>query len=83
MKMNLKSNGKMSNRQYHANGKPRWWARVGSGAGAEFLEIDDVRGDEYLDVVVEVDDDVKEISIGVGPRGSHGVRETVTVSPMG
>jgi len=67
----------MSNRQYHAYGKPTWWARVGSGESAQFLRIPRTRGDEDLSCTVEVDDDVKEIYIGVGPNNQHGVRETV------
>ena len=67
----------MSNRQYHLNGRPCWWARVGSGESAQFLRIPRTRGDEDLSCTVEVDDDVKEIYIGVGPNNQHGVRETV------
>lgn len=69
----------MSNRQYHAYGGPTWWARVGSGDNAIFLPIPKVRGDYPLDCVVEVDDDVKEICIGAGPKGKHGVREKIVL----
>ena len=67
----------MSNRQYHAYGCPRWWARVGSGDNARFLDIPKVRGDNDLRCTVEVEDDVPVIYIGVGPNNKHGVRETV------
>lgn len=67
----------MSNRQYHAYGGPTWWARVGSGDTARFLPIPKVRGDYPLHCTVEVEDDVDTIYIGAGPKGKHGVRETI------
>ena len=67
----------MSNRQYHAYGCPTWWARVGSGDNAVFLPIPKVRGDYPLNCNVQVNDDVTEIYIGVGPKGKYGVRETI------
>jgi len=59
------------------HGCPRWWARVGSGDNARFLDIPKVRGDNDLRCTVEVEDDVTVIYIGVGPNNKHGVRETV------
>ena len=38
-KSRLVSSRAMSNTGYHANGKPRWWARAGTGTDARFLEI--------------------------------------------
>lgn len=67
----------MSNRQYHLNGRPCWWARIGSGDSARFLDIPRTRGDEDLVCTVEVEDDVKVIYIGVGPNNKNGVREKV------
>lgn len=67
----------MSNTGYHANGKPNWWARIGSGVSATFVEIERVRGDRKLDVIVELPPGTV-VSIGAG-RGSHrAIRETVT-----
>ena len=67
----------MSNRQYHRTGCPRWWARIGKGDTAKFLDIPRTRGDDDLSCTVEVDDDVSRIYIGAGPNDKHGVRETV------
>ena len=79
MRVRLQSQSRMSNRQYHAWGKPTWWARIGSGDNAVFLPIGRVRGDYYLDVEGEVPDDTTEIHIGVGPRNKYGVRETIRI----
>ena len=74
----IRNNGpSMSNRQYHACGCPRWWARVGQGEHAQFLPIPRVRGDKDLDCTVEVDDGVDKIYIGAGPNNQHGVRYTI------
>ncbi len=73
----LKSNGRMSNTGYHANGKPNWWARIGSGDSARFLQIPRVRGDNHLECEVDVPSGTT-VYIGVG-KGSHKtIRETVT-----
>lgn len=79
MRVVLQSKGRMSNRQYHIHGKPTWWARIGSGPDAVFLPIGRVRGDSYLNIEIDVPDDTTEIHIGVGPRGRHGVRETIRI----
>ena len=73
----IQSSDRMSNRQYHGAGKPNWWARVGKGDSAKFLKIGSVRGDDRLDVTIEVNDDITEIAIGAGPNNRYGVRETV------
>lgn len=72
--------GQMSNRGYHAAGKPCWWTRVGS----TFLDIPRVRGDQCLDRDVTVDTTGGPVTVayGVGPR-DNGVRETVTIHPDG
>ena len=80
MKVLLQSKSRMSNRQYHIHGKPTWWARVGAGENAIFLPIGRVRGDCYLYATVEVPDGTELVYIGVGPRGRHGVRETIRIA---
>lgn len=71
----------MSNTGYHQNGKPNWWARVGQGSDAEFLVIPKVRGDNELDVVVNVPPGTT-VHIGAG-KGSHKtIRQTVTTEPI-
>jgi len=79
MKVRLQSHNRMSNRQYHIHGKPTWWARIGSGPDAVFLPIGRVRGDYFLDIEVEVPDGTEVVYIGVGPKGRHGVRETIRI----
>lgn len=71
----------MSNTGFHANGKPNWWARVGSGASTRFLEIPTVRGDKILDCVVDLPPGT-EVHCGAG-KGSHKtVRETVVTEAL-
>lgn len=71
----LRSTDRMSNRQYHRNRQPRWWARIGSGDAAEWVEIGTIRGDQALDVVVPLPPGTS-VHIGCGPR-DNGIRETV------
>lgn len=76
MSSRIITNSRMSNTGYHQNGKPNWWARIGSGADARFLNIPRVRGDEILDCVVDVPVGTT-VYCGAG-RGSYKtVRETV------
>jgi hypothetical protein len=75
-KYRIQSAGRMSNRQYHAQGKPTWWARIGSGDDARFVTLPRIRGDEKLNVIVSLDAE-DDLHIGVG-KGDGGVRETVT-----
>ena len=46
---------KMSCTQYHKQGKPNWWARVGSGPSVKFVRMPKVCGDMRLDVRGEID----------------------------
>jgi hypothetical protein len=71
----------MSNTGYHANGKPNWWARIGSGEGASFLSIPRVRGDENLDVVVDVGPGTV-VFCGAGKGTYKTVRQTVTTEAI-
>lgn len=76
MASRLKTTDRMSNTGYHANGKPNWWARVGTGSDASFLKIPSVRGDHFLDVEVDVEPGTT-VHCGAG-RGTHKtVRQTV------
>lgn len=76
MNSRICTTARMSNTGYHQNGKPVWWARIGNGDSAQFLRIPRVRGDEILDVVVDVPVGTK-VFCGAG-RGQHKtVRETV------
>jgi len=76
MQSRLKTTDRMSNKGYHANGKPTWWARVGAGGDAKFLQIPWTRGDDYLDCIVDVPPGT-EVYCGAG-KGSHKtVRQTV------
>lgn len=81
MQSRLKATDKMSNTGYHSNGKPTWWARIGSGKDAKFLDIPYTRGDEYLDCVVDVPPGTS-VQCGAG-KGTHKtVRETVVTTPI-
>lgn len=69
----------MSKQQYRATGQPAWWARIGSGEDAEYLRLPLVRGDQYLDVTVDVPRGTREITIGCGPNNEFGIREVVKI----
>lgn len=68
-------NDRMSNRQYHAAGKPNWWIRIGEG---NFADCPQTRGDQKLNVVVELPEGTKKVFVGCGPKGTHGIRCTIT-----
>jgi hypothetical protein len=71
----------MSNTGYHENGKPTWWARIGEGADARFLEIPWTRGDKPLDCVVDVPPGTS-VTCGAG-KGTHKtVRQTVVTTEI-
>jgi hypothetical protein len=70
----------MSNTGYHQNGQPNWWARVGSGADARFLEIPRTRGDSRLCVMVDVPPGTV-VHIGAGKGTYKTIRETVRTEP--
>ena len=76
MSSHLVTTSRMSNTGFHANGKPNWWARIGSGDSARFLSIPRVRGDEVLDVVVDVEPGT-EVFCGAGKGTFKTVRCTV------
>ena len=72
MSSRIKSHGRMSNTGYHANGKPNWWARIGS----TFPTISPIRGDDYLNVLVDVPVGTT-VQIGAGKGLHKTIRETV------
>lgn len=75
-KARITTDRRMSNRGYHAAGQPTWWARIGTGASAKFVELPTVRGDTALSVVVDLPPGTAEVSVGAG-KGTNGVRATV------
>lgn len=75
----IRTSVRMSNRQYHAAGKPRWWVRVPNTGS--FYAIDDVRGDDYLDVEVPVPPGTT-LEAGCGPNNKHGMRVTLQTAPL-
>lgn len=75
MKSRLRSTVRMSNTGYHQNGKPNWWARLGRGESAQFLNIPHVRGDNMLDIEVDLPPGT-EVFIGAGRGTVKTIRET-------
>lgn len=76
MSSRILTTDRMSNTGYHANGKPTWWARIGSGNSVQWVNIPRVRGDSILDCVVDLPAGTT-VFCGAG-KGSHKtVRETV------
>ena len=77
----IRSRSSMSNTGYHQNGKPNWWARIGTGDSARFLDIPRVRGDSRL--VCEVDVPAgTQVYIGAGKGNYKTIRETVTTEEI-
>lgn len=76
MKSRLQSTVKMTNTGYYYNEKPRWWARIGTGPTARFIDIPYVRGDVLLDVEVDLPPGT-QVHIGAGKGNVKTVRETV------
>lgn len=66
----------MSNTGYHENGKPNWWARVGSDTNAQFLQIPPTRGDQFLDCEVDLPVGTT-VYCGAGKGAHKTVRQTV------
>jgi hypothetical protein len=81
MPSQLTTTDRMSNTGYHANGKPNWWARVGSGESARFLDIPRTRGDHRLDCEVDVPPGTK-VYCGAGKGNHKTVRQTVTTTAI-
>jgi hypothetical protein len=82
-KVRVKSTSKLSNRQWHAEGKPKWWAKVKETKddNGEFLRIGFNRGDEPLDVTISLNDiRGKYLQIGVG-KHPDGIREMKYIPP--
>lgn len=77
----LKTTERMSNTGYHANGKPNWWARIGSGDSAEWVDIPRTRGDRVLDCVVNLPPGTT-IFCGAGKGNYKTVRQTVTTTAI-
>lgn len=77
----LRSSSRMSNTGYHQNGQPTWWARVGSGSDAQWIEIPWTRGDRHLDCVVDLPVGTV-VHIGAGKGSRKTIRETVTTTAI-
>ncbi len=83
MKSRIVTKNRMSNTGYHQNGKPNWWARIGSGNSVQWVTIPRVRGDEPLDCIVDVPPGTT-VCCGAGKGSYKTVRETiVTVAVEG
>jgi hypothetical protein len=72
----LRTTDRMSNSGYHANSKPNWWARVGSGDKIAWVSIPTVRGDQYLDCEVDLPTGTR-VFCGAGKGTYKTVRQTV------
>lgn len=72
----VKSTDRMSNSGYHRSGKPNWWLRRTDKGDGNFVDIPRVRGDEKLDIKLDLEPG--KYTAGAG-RGSDGVRHSFTV----
>lgn len=68
----------MSNTQWHAQNKPNWWVRAGREKNAVFLDIGYHRGDQILDVEIEIHGNIRWIIVGAGNK-EKGVRERIYI----
>ncbi len=73
----VRSSG-MSNRQYHAAGKPTWWLRRTDVGRGGFVGIGHKRGDSEFDEQLTLAPG--RYTLGVGPSGRYGVRHSFVVS---
>ena len=79
--LTVTSSDRMSNSGWRRCGCPTWWARIGSGDDARFLEISRVAGDEYLRAYLDIPihpTEEQELTIGCG-KGRDGIRETLRI----
>jgi hypothetical protein len=81
MTSRLRTRKSMSNTGYHQNGKPTWWARIGEGETAKFIQIPWTRGDKRLDCVVDLPVGTTVVC-GAGKGTYKTVRETVVTVPV-
>ena len=73
MQVRIASARKLSNTTFHrrCSGRQKfWWLRQVEGG---FVEIPEVRGDDYFDM--ELDLAEGSYVLGTGPRGQAGIRE--------
>jgi hypothetical protein len=76
-KSKIVTTDRLSNTGYPANGKPVWWARVGS----TFLRIPQVRGDSYLECEVDLPPGT-QVQCGAGKGTYKTVRCTVVTTEV-
>jgi hypothetical protein len=75
----LKTTDRMSNTGFNLNGRPNWWARVGTGNAAKWVSIPYTRGDDYLECEVDLPVGT-EVFCGAGKGSRKTVRQTVITS---
>jgi len=75
--MKIKSTDRISNSTVHKRCRGRqayWWLRDQDG---DFVEVPEIRGDDYFEADLELEPGT--YTLGVGPQGKHGIRETIVV----
>lgn len=77
----ITNSSRMSNTTYHqrcsSDGQRHWWLRDEHG---DFVELPQrCRGDRDIEVTLDLTPGI--YTLGTGPTGRHGVRETITVEP--
>lgn len=72
----VEATSRMSNSGYHRSGKPNWWLRRTDKGPGNFVDIPRVRGDEKLNIKVDLEPGTYTAGAG---KGKDGVRHTFTV----
>jgi hypothetical protein len=77
------SSDRMSNKQYHAWGKPNWWLCIEGHNVKGFARLSEqTRGDSLLNCDAEFTFPAPgdyTVFTGVGPNNKHGIREIGTL----
>lgn len=78
MRSRIQSRTRLNSVQYHRQGEPKWWARVGQGESATYIKISPIRGDEHLHADVDLPPGT---TVFLGIDNSDISETTTTIAP--
>lgn len=83
MIVEIKSKGHQSNSGWHRTGCQHWWIQFEEGGYRKFVEIPRTRGDQTLEIKIEVPDSCTTLWIGAGKanvgKRYDAYRETIEI----
>lgn len=74
MMTRIKTTTRLSNSAYHRSGKSWWWLRTQNSS--DFVKLPSVRGDDHLDIEVDLEDGHYQLGVG---RGKDAKRYDISV----